>query len=197
MKATDLLKKQHKIVGDLFEQIKKTKEAKKKKALFEELASSLAAHDTIEREIFYPAVEKNMGITDLLGEALVEHGVVEFSLYLADEALGKDDFDFKVKVLSEIVEHHVEEEEKEFFPKVDKALGAALLEELCVKMEARFEEAKAADFRGPLHENLRQVLKGVLEPSPTKGAKQHAAKKVLALKPAKAAKKSTKTARAA
>jgi len=197
MKATALLKKQHNVVADLFKQIEKSKDAKKKKALFEELASNLAAHDTIEREIFYPAVEKEMGITDLLGEALVEHGVVEFSLYLADEALGEDDFDFKVQVLSEIVEHHVEEEEEELFPKVEKALGAELLEELGVEMEARFEEAKAADFRGPLHENLRQVLKGVLEPSSAKGAKKPAAKKALTLKPAKAAKKPTKTARAA
>ena len=113
-----------------------------------------------------------MGITDLLGEALAEHDVVEFCLYLADEACGKDDFDYKLTVLKEIVEHHVGEEEKEFFPRVEKALGGPLLEELCVQMEARFEEARAADFRGPLHENLRQVLDGVLEPAPARSSKK-------------------------
>jgi hemerythrin superfamily protein len=186
MKATDLLEKQHKVVADLFEKIEKSKDDARKKDLFEELASSLAAHDAIEREIFYPACEKKMGITDLLGEALAEHGVVEFCLHLADEACGKDDFDYKMTVLKEVVKHHVGEEEKEFFPKVEKALGAALLEELCVKMEARFEEAKAADFRGPLHENLRQVLDGVLEPAPAKSAKKPVAKKA-ARKPSKKA----------
>lgn len=184
MKATDLLEKQHNVVADLFKKIEKAKEGDKKKALFEELASNLAAHDAIEREIFYPACEKKMGLTDLLGEALAEHGVVEFSLYLADEALGEDDFDFKVTVLKEIVEHHVGEEEKDFFPKAEKALGAALLEELGVAMEARFEQAMAADFRGPLHENLRQVLDGVLEPAPAKSVK-----KPVARKPAKKATK--------
>ncbi len=177
MKATDLLQKQHKVVADLFEKIEKSKDDAKKKDLFEELASNLAAHDAIEREIFYPACETKMGITDLLGEALAEHGVVEFCLYLADEARGEDDFDYKMTVLKETVQHHVEEEEKEFFPKVEKALGAPLLEELCVEMEARFEEAKASDFRGPLHENLRQVLDGALEPAPAKSAKKPVAKK--------------------
>jgi hemerythrin superfamily protein len=186
MKATELLEKQHKVVADLFEKIEKSKADEKKQALFEELAGNLAAHDTIEREIFYPACEDEMGITDLLGEALVEHGVVEFSLYLADEARGQDDFDFKMTVLKEIVEHHVEEEEKELFPRVEKALGTPLLEELCVKMEARFEEAKAADFRGPLHENLRQVLEGVLEPAAAKSGRKPVAKKT-ARKAAKSA----------
>jgi hemerythrin superfamily protein len=189
MKATDLLKKQHKEVADLFEKIEKARDAAKKKPLFEELAGNLAAHDAIEREIFYPACEEKMGITDLLGEALVEHGVVEFSLFLADQALGEDDFDYKVTVLKEIVEHHVEEEEKEFFPKVEKALGDARLEELCLEMKARFEEAKAADFRGPLHENLRQVLEGVLEPAPAKSTKKPVAKKAAPAKPRKAAAK--------
>ena len=93
------------------------------------------------------------------------------------EARGQDDFDFKMTVLKEMIEHHVDEEEKEFFPRAEKALGAPLLEELCVKMEARFEEAKAEDFRGPLHENLRQVLEGVLEPTAAKSAKKPMAKK--------------------
>jgi len=194
MKATELLKKQHHIVADLFEKIEKTKDAEKKKALFEELASSLAAHDTIEREIFYPACEEKMGISDLLGEALVEHGVVEFSLHLADQALGEDDFDFKMTVLKELVEHHVEEEEKEFFPKVDKAFGDARLEELCVELKARFEEAKAADFRGPLHENLRQVLEGELEPTSEKSATNAADKKAAPAKHKKAAHKTTRAA---
>ena len=91
MKATDLLEKQHRDVADLFERIEKSKDAEKKSALFEELASNLAAHDAIEREIFYPACEEEMGVTDLLGESLVEHGVVEFSLYLADEARGGEE----------------------------------------------------------------------------------------------------------
>jgi hypothetical protein len=162
--ATKLLTQQHEEVKALFKKIEKSKSRAEKTKLFEELAANLVAHDAIEREIFYPACKRAMGMTDMLGEALVEHGVVEFSVYQADQA-GKDDFDFKCKVLSEIVEHHVKEEEDEFFPKVEKALGKDKLQQLGVRMKERFEQAKSEDFRGPLAANLKQVLAGAIEPA--------------------------------
>jgi len=164
--AIDLLKSQHVEVKSLFKRIEKASAHAQKTKLFDELASKLVGHDAIEREIFYPACEKAMGMTDLLGEALVEHGVVEFSLYQADQARQSKDFSFKCQVLSEIVEHHVKEEEEDFFPKVEKALGKDELEELCSRMKARFEETQAkGDFRTPLQGNLKQVLAGVLKPA--------------------------------
>jgi hemerythrin-like domain-containing protein len=166
MKATDLLKEQHQEVSRLFKAIEATESKPEKKKLFTELASNLVAHDGIEREIFYPACEEAMGLNDMLGEALVEHGVIEFGLYQATEAMDEDDFDFKCKVLSELVEHHVEEEEKEFFPKVEKALGSDSLELLGEEMSEEFEDARAEDFRGPLYNNLQQVFAGVLKPDP-------------------------------
>jgi hypothetical protein len=164
--AIDLLKSQHEEVKALFKRIEKASSRAQKTKLFDELAAKLVGHDAIEREIFYPACEKGMGMTDLLGEALVEHGVVEFSLYQADQARQAKDFPFKCQVLSEIVEHHVHEEEHDFFPKVERALGKAKLEELGQRMKARFEEAQASgDFRTPLTGNLKQVLAGALKPS--------------------------------
>ncbi|MES1176187.1 MAG: hemerythrin domain-containing protein [Myxococcales bacterium] len=163
--ATELLKKQHEEVKALFKKIEKASTRAAKTKLFDELAANLAAHDAIEREIFYPACEKGMGMTDLLGEALVEHGVVEFSLYQADEARRDSSFSFKCQVLSEIVEHHVKEEEEEFFPKVERALGREKLVQLAVRMTERFEAAKASSFRPPLHSNLKQVLAGALKPA--------------------------------
>ena len=163
MNAIDLLKKQHVAVKDLFERLEDASGAKQRE-LFEELASNLVGHDGIERQIFYPACEKAMGMTDELGEALVEHGVVEFMLYQADEARGKEDFAFKCKVLQELLEHHIEEEEKEFFPKAKKALGDERLEELGQKMKIAFIKALEEDFRGPLHSNLKQVLAGAIKP---------------------------------
>lgn len=168
MKATDLLKQQHDQVAKLFESIEGSDKPSKKRQLFLELAASLAAHDGIERKIFYPACEEAMGLNDLLGEALVEHGVIEFALYQSNEALGQDDFDFKVKVLKELVLHHVEEEEKEFFPKAKKALGDDSLDLLGREMEAAFEKELAIDFRQPLYDNLRQVLAGALKPAPSR-----------------------------
>lgn len=164
MKATDLLIKQHHAIARLFKAIEVAETQADKKTLFVELASTLTAHDGIEREIFYPACQDAMGLNDELGEALVEHGVIEFCLYQANEAVGKPDFDFKCKVLKELVEHHVKEEEDEFLPKTEDALGSGLLEALGEEMEDAFDEAREEDFRGPLYENLRQVFAGVLQP---------------------------------
>jgi hypothetical protein len=184
--AIDLLKSQHEEVKSLFKRIEKAGLRAQKVKLFDELAAKLVGHDAIEREIFYPACEKGMGMTALLGEALVEHGVVEFSLYQADQARRDKDFSFKCQVLSEIVLHHVEEEENDFFPKVKKALGAERLEELGARMKARFAESQASGFRTPLEGNLKQVLAGALKPSKRRSATPSAKKPSL---PARASKR--------
>jgi len=164
MNAIDFLKQQHREVEELFDAIEKASGAAEQTKLFRELAGKLVGHDGIERDIFYPACEEALGMTDELGEALVEHGVVEFSLYEADQATGQPDFKFKVKVLKELLEHHIEEEEKEFFPKVSKALGDDKLEGLAEELQDAYEDAISEDYHAPLFENLRQVLVGVLKP---------------------------------
>lgn len=176
MKATSLLKAQHEEVATLFKRIEKSKDEEHMRDLFMELAGKLVGHDGIERELFYPACKEAMGMTELLGEAMVEHGVIEFSLFLADQAQGQEDFDDKLTVLREMVKHHVEEEEEDLFPKVQKAMTEQQLQELGAKMEARFEAATKRDFRAALHDNLRQVLKGASDISGTKKAKETAPK---------------------
>lgn len=166
MKATELLTQQHREVSRLFKAIESAQGKAEKRQLFTQLASLLVAHDGIERDIFYPASEEAMGMNDLLGEALVEHGMIEFGVYQASEAIDDDDFDYKCKVLGEMVEHHVEEEEKEFLPKVEKALGEDRLILLGEEMEEAFEDAMLEDFRGPLYNNLQQVFMGALKTVP-------------------------------
>jgi len=162
MKATDLLIKQHRAVEDLFEQFEDAEDAEEKREIFEKLAANLVGHDAIEREIFYPACEKELSEDDedVLQESLVEHGVVEFSLFRADENRNGEDFDKYVTVLKEIVEHHVEEEESDLLPKANSEMEDERLEELGARMEKRFEQALASDFREPLRDNLDQVLAG-------------------------------------
>ena len=176
MKATELLKMQHDEVKALFEKIESTLEdGGDASQRFEELARKLVAHDAIEREIFYPACEELDEVEDLLGESLVEHGLVEFSLYQADVALGDEHFSHKCTVLKEVILHHVEEEEKELFPKVESALDSDALERLEEQMNTRFEEVRKNDFRGPLLENLQKVLSGKVELDEEDGDDEEAA----------------------
>jgi len=162
--ATNLLVRQHAEVKALFKALQAAPSRAAKTAVFEELAQKLVAHDAIERELFYPACEKALGMTDLLGEALVEHGVIEFCIYEADNARKDADFAFKCTVLSEMVLHHVNEEEHSFFPEVEQAMTLAELERLGTRMLARFEAAKTEDFREAVYANLKQVLAGALKP---------------------------------
>ena len=110
--AVALLKADHRKVEDLFAKFEAAKGDGKKKALAEQICMELTIHTRIEEDIFYPACEGGVE-EDLLKEAYVEHDSAKV-LIAEIEAGGPDDefYDAKVKVLSEMIEHHVEEEEK-------------------------------------------------------------------------------------
>ncbi len=110
--AVALLKADHRKVEDLFAQFEAAKGDGKKKALAEKICMELTVHTKIEEDIFYPACEGKVE-EDLLKEAYVEHDGAKV-LIAEIEAGGPDDefYDAKVKVLSEMIEHHVKEEEQ-------------------------------------------------------------------------------------
>ena len=110
--AVALLKADHRKVADLFAQFETAKGDGKKKALAEQICMELTVHTRIEEDIFYPACEGAVE-ESLLKEAYVEHDGAKV-LIAEIEAGGPDDefYEAKVKVLSEQIEHHVEEEEK-------------------------------------------------------------------------------------
>ena len=142
MNAIELLKQQHEEAKSLFRQIESAKDPAKKTELFEGLADALAVHATIEEKHFYPAA-KSGATEDLLREALEEH--LSAKRLIADllECDPEDDqFDAKVMVLREQIEHHIEEEEGELFPKVKKLLSGDELEDLAVVMEDLADELK-------------------------------------------------------
>src|SRR6476660_1669184 len=108
--AIDLLEKQHRLVAKLFKRFEDAGDAEKPE-IFEEIASNLVAHDAIEREIFYPACERAIDDKDTINESLVEHGLVEFCVFRADQNRKRSEFEQYVTVLKEVVRHHVDEEE--------------------------------------------------------------------------------------
>ncbi len=147
MDAIDLLKSQHREVEDLFSKIEKSRDAAKKDQLFTKLADSLAVHATIEEHHFYPAV-KEKRTEDILLEALEEHlGIKRVLSDLLDTEIEDETFDAKIKVLKEQVEHHVEEEETDLFPKVRKLFDAEQLEAIGQAMSA--EQAELEEKGNP------------------------------------------------
>ncbi|MBU1378684.1 MAG: hemerythrin domain-containing protein [Alphaproteobacteria bacterium] len=110
--AVALLKADHRKVEELFASFEAAKGDGKKKALAEQICMELTVHTKIEEDIFYPACEGAVE-EDLLKEAYVEHDAAKV-LIAEIEAGGPDDefYEAKVKVLSEMIEHHVKEEEQ-------------------------------------------------------------------------------------
>lgn len=110
--AIALLKADHRKVEALFEQFEGAKSDSRKQKLAMEICMELTVHATIEEEIFYPACEGKIE-EDLLKEAYVEHDGAKLMIAEIEAGTpGQDFYDAKVKVLSEQIEHHVEEEEK-------------------------------------------------------------------------------------
>lgn len=134
MDAIQVLKQQHEEVASLFEQFEKART--RKAALAQEICEKLSIHDKIEREIFYPAVNENEELKDMILEGLEEHHLVQILLKQISECDPSDEtFEAKVKVLQELIEHHVEEEEQEMFKAIRGAVDKKLLNELGRRLE--------------------------------------------------------------
>jgi hemerythrin-like domain-containing protein len=123
--AVAMLTAEHREVEQMFEQFEQLGERAKasRKKLADQICNALILHTEIEEEIFYPALrDASKEAGDKLDEALVEHASAKDLIAQIQEMDPEDDlYDAKVKVLSEQVEHHVKEEEKEMFPMAKKS----------------------------------------------------------------------------
>ena len=118
-----------------------------KEKIAKQICLELTVHAQIEEEIFYPACEGKIE-EDLLKEAYVEHDGAKV-LIAEIEAGGPDDeyYEAKVKVLSEQIEHHVEEEEKRMEGMFAQARHAGLdMDALGAQLRARKEQL-VADYK--------------------------------------------------
>lgn len=144
--ALELLKEDHRKVKELLsELVQSTTRAEKKRVnLLEKIEQELQIHTQIEEEIFYPAFKEagNSEASKMYFEALEEHRAVD-ELVLPDlkkTSPTSEQFSGRAKVLKELVEHHVEEEEKEMFKKAQKAMSKEELTELGERLAERKQE---------------------------------------------------------
>lgn len=144
MDAIAMLKADHRKVEDIFARFEKARGKDRKKALAEEACLELKVHTIIEEEIFYPACRGQIE-GDLLNEAYVEHDAAKV-LINDIEAGGPDEafYEAKVKVLSEMIEHHVKEEEMRSEGLFSQARAAGLdMDDLADRMRTRKKSAMA------------------------------------------------------
>lgn len=122
--VTRLLEADHRKVKKMFKEFEKCAQQGDEAAKVElamQICMELKVHTQVEEEIFYPALYEALDEQDLVDEAIVEHATAKALIEQIESMVGSDDlYDAKVKVLSEYINHHVEEEE-EIFPKARKA----------------------------------------------------------------------------
>ena len=150
--AIDLLVDDHDAVKELFAEFKKFQEAKAegvdemKQALIDAVCEALKVHTQIEEEIFYPAAREALPDEgDLLNEAVVEHTAAKELIAKIEAGSARDDTTCaQFIVLSEQIDHHVEEEQEEMFPKLRKTSMDMLA--IGRKLERRRAELESAEM---------------------------------------------------
>lgn len=137
MNALELLKTDHRKVEALFRQVEATDDEATHRQLFEQIKKELDTHTYIEETVLYPQLQEHEELKDLVLEAYEEHKQVKVLLReISALADGSDRFDAKLKVMSENVEHHVEEEETEMFPKIEEICSPGRLAEIGTALQA-------------------------------------------------------------
>jgi hemerythrin-like domain-containing protein len=150
MNAIELLKEDHVKVKQLLEQVSGTTEraAKTRTELLKKIATELEVHTALEEEIFYPALREAGGKEELkmFHEAKEEHRAVTALVLpdLLDTEPASVEFSGRIKVLKELLEHHIEEEESEMFPDASDLLGEEELMNLGQKMKDRKKDLRAS-----------------------------------------------------
>jgi hemerythrin superfamily protein len=161
--AIVLLKDDHKEIRALFREFQEAGEGatKTKGKLVERILEALTVHTYIENECMYPEIRKLMPeVEDDILESYEEHHVADvLCAELAAMSPDAERFDAKTTVLIESVTHHMEEEEKDWFPKVRAGLGRKQLQELGARM---IEMKKKAPRKPSQPSALKKTVDAVL-----------------------------------
>ncbi len=121
--VVEVLKHDHRMVEELFAKLEKAKGSSRKLKVFKTLKEEFMKHAAAEEKILYPRMKEVQELRDFAFEADEEHALAKY-LFNELESVepGSEVWDAKCLVLKELIEHHVEEEEDEIFPKLKKEL---------------------------------------------------------------------------
>jgi hemerythrin-like domain-containing protein len=160
--AIVLLKGEHQEIRTTFQAFRNAGERAqtRKGQLVDRIIELLTIHTYIENEVMYPRVRDLLpDLEDDVLESYEEHHVADLLVMeLAGMTPSDERFDAKTTVLIESVEHHMEEEEQQWFPKVREGLGRKQLQEIGAEM---IEKRKRAPRRPSEPGALKKVVKAV------------------------------------
>jgi len=141
--AITMLKSDHATVKRLLRELDESgdRATKQRERLLGDIEREVKIHSQLEEELFYPTFKKCAETTDaedLFYEATEEHHVVDMILpELKSTSPKTPEFAAKAKVLRELIEHHVREEEGEMFPQARRLMSDEQLRALGDSMQKR------------------------------------------------------------
>ena len=119
--AVELLREDHRKVQDLFEEFEGA-DNRSRQRIAEQALTELEIHAKLEEGLIYPAIREALDEDEVMDQALEEHHVVEFLVKELRKMGPKDErYRAKFQVLSEIVKHHIEEEESQILPQAEES----------------------------------------------------------------------------
>lgn len=153
MRATDLLREQHREIEGMLDDLERKAGARQREELVRELATIVGAHMLIEQTLFYPITAEVLNDRDLVRGSYEEHELAAFELRRLLTTAGNDPgFLPRVRVLKELLLPHIREEEQELFRHVQPTAGDTWLEDVGNEMETRFDMAVEAGYETTIPE---------------------------------------------
>ena len=171
--AITMLKSDHATVKRLMRELAETSEraTKQRETLVAQIEREVKMHAQIEEEVFYPAFKAATRGTekeDMFYEAAEEHHLVDMVLPALKAANPKShEFGAKAKVLKELLEHHIREEEGQMFQAARQLFDDQQLRELGDLMQARKDSVEAM-WNNPLLRPVKKLQSVVHKALPTK-----------------------------
>ncbi|HEX9296053.1 MAG TPA: hemerythrin domain-containing protein [Polyangiaceae bacterium] len=152
MNIIDLLKQQHEEAKDLLDRIIDQPGDRESRALGMQVAKALRLHMQIEEKLVYPtatrAFQGDEDDEEKVLEAYEEHTLARHGLMAFESTAPSDKrYVVRAKVLKELLEKHIEEEEKEFFPELESKVGEEALEKLGAQLERKLPQLEAEAMR--------------------------------------------------
>ncbi|MRR11747.1 hemerythrin domain-containing protein [bacterium] len=129
----DVLKREHKEIKQLLQK------AEKDPREYARFAEELETHVSAEERTVYSPLKQEKQVHEMVLEGFEEHHVVHLIMQeMESQTAGSEEWEAKLKVMSENLEHHIEEEEKQLFPAAEKAIGR----EHAVEMAEQYQSAE-------------------------------------------------------
>ncbi len=136
----ELILQHHKLIKAQFGTMKDAEASLgEKQRAFKAFEKALVPHAKAEEEVLYVHMKDEEELRTDGFEGVCEHAIAENLLNEIKETSDQDEWVAKVKVLAELVEHHVKEEEEEMFKECRKELDEELLVQLRGEYESIYE----------------------------------------------------------